>query len=204
MSALFGGASPIAAEAVRVVVVLGAGLLVPAGVAKLRRPVDARDALGWRSARSLRLVQAIGVVELVLAGAVFLLGGPATSGALAFAYLAFAVVAVRQRRRGASCGCFGQTSAPAGLLHVGVNGLVALAAVLAARGVGALADFGRPLELGLGPALTLAAVVAVFAAVASVQQLLTGLPELRAATRRVTLPAPRAPRPDPAAGGGVR
>lgn len=179
---------------VQVVALVGAGLLVPAGVAKLRRPVGAADALGWHSRRAHAAVRGVGAGEIALAGAVLVTGGPTAAALLALAYLVFAAVAVRQRRRGASCGCFGQAEAPVGLLHVVVNLTVAVAAGLAALGTVPVAAGTHLDALGGGTALLAGAMVVV--AVATVQQLLTGLPELRAATRRVTLPAPRT--------GGVR
>ncbi|MFA9445952.1 MauE/DoxX family redox-associated membrane protein [Egicoccus sp. AB-alg6-2] len=190
MLAQLGGVAPVALDGVFVLVLLGAGLLVPAGIAKLRHPVEARDALGLRSAHSLLLVRAVGVGELILAGAVLGVGGRWPSAALAVAYLGFALVAYRQQRRGAACGCFGAASAPAGPTHVVSNTVVAVAAAATALPLGA----GAPApawQLGLGPVPTALAVLLLVVAVATLQQLFTRLPALRAATRRVTLPAPR-------------
>jgi hypothetical protein len=184
-----GGAWPGVAAAVQVLALLGAGLLVPAGVAKLRRPADAADALGWRSARAHVAVRTIGLGELALAVTVVAVGGRLAAAVLALTYLAFAGVAFLQRRRGASCGCFGQAEAPAGLLHVAVNVVVATAAAVASLGSVPVAVGTHLRDLGTGTGLLAALVIVV--AVATVQQLLTGLPELRAATHRVTLPAPR-------------
>ncbi|MFA9429557.1 MauE/DoxX family redox-associated membrane protein [Egicoccus sp. AB-alg2] len=204
MSAELGGAWPVALDVVRVVIVLGAGLLVPAGVAKLRRPRTTADALAWRGTHATSLVRVVGAGEVSLAAAVLVLGTRPLLAGLALVYGAFAVVAARQRRRGGACGCFGQASAPTSLLHVGLNALVAVAAALAAAGPGALAHLEAPARLGFAPGHTVLAAVLAVVGVASVQQLLTGLPELRAATRRVTLPAPRAARTDAAVQGDAR
>ncbi|HSK22909.1 MAG TPA: MauE/DoxX family redox-associated membrane protein, partial [Egicoccus sp.] len=134
MSFQLGGAWPGLVATVQVVALVGAGLLVPAGTAKLRRPADAADALGWRSVRAHAAVRAVGVGELALAAVVVVSGGPMAAALLVLAYLVFAAVALRQRSRGASCGCFGQADAPAGLLHVGINLVVATAAAVAASG----------------------------------------------------------------------
>lgn len=202
MSIQLGGAWPGVVATVQVLVLVGAGLLVPAGIAKLRRPGDAAESLGWQATHAHAAVRAVGLGELALASAVVGPGGRGPAWLLTLAYLAFAGVALRQRRRGASCGCFGQAEAPAGLLHVAINLVVATAAVFAALG---------SLPVSVGPHLgersagtALLATLMVVTAVATVQQLLTGLPELRAATRRVTLPAPRTAPSGQAGPGGVR
>ncbi|GGI09058.1 MauE/DoxX family redox-associated membrane protein [Egicoccus halophilus] len=193
--------SPLAAELLLVAVVLGAGLLLPAGLAKLRRPQDAGDALGWRGARARLLVRTIGAGELGLAVLVLVVGGRLPLVGLALAYGAFTLVAARQWRRGASCGCFGQAAAPAGPLHVTIDAVVTVAAAVAALAPN-LALLGSPAAgLGLAALPTLVAAVLALVAVASLQQLLGALPDLRAATRRITLPAPRVAPSDPGAGG---
>lgn len=204
MPPMLEGAGPIALEVIRVAIVLGAGLLVPAGIAKLRDPAAAVEALRWRGGRAHGLVRGIGVGELVLAAAVLVLGTRPLLAALAAVYAAFAVVALRQRRRGASCGCFGASTAPTSAVHVAFNAVLAAAAGLAASAAGPFARLGAPAHLDL-PAgqLVLAGGLAVVGVV-SVQQLLTGLPELQSATRRVTLPAPRTVRADAAVQGEAR
>lgn len=166
------------AVALTVLVALVAGLLVPAGIAKLRDPSVAREALGLpRSA--LPLVRAIGVGELVLAALVLLTGARLVVAALAVTYAVFTVVALRQRSRGESCGCFGASDAPTGWHHVLLDGAAALTAAAAAVvGPAPVTELfaGGPLA---GVPLLLGAVVAI----AALQLTITALPDLAAARR---------------------
>lgn len=174
-----GGGGTSVTDLVSVLVVLAAGLLVPAGIAKLREPRVARQALGL-PARATALVRLIGVGELALAALVLLIGGPILAGVLAATYLAFAVVATRQRAKGASCGCFGASRGPTTLGHVAMNLVAATAAgVGVAVGTVALPDLvaGAPLA---GVPLVAAGIVAV----ATAQLSITTLPEVLAAARR--------------------
>jgi hypothetical protein len=161
-----------------VLVALAAGLLVPAGVAKLRDPAVARTALGLPRRAEL-LVRAIGGGELLLAAAVLLVASRPLVAALGLAYAAFTVVAVRQRARGASCGCFGATETPTGWHHVLLDGGAAVsAAVAAVAGVPPVVDL-----LGDAPLAGIPLLVAGGAAVVSLQLLITALPELAVARR---------------------
>lgn len=106
-----------------------AAVLVSAAVAKLARPAASAAAF-----RSVRLpghpvaVRALGLIELVIAGLVLGVGGRAAAALLVIAYTAFAVFSARHRDRpGASCGCFGETTAPLGRRHVVVDAGIALA-----------------------------------------------------------------------------
>jgi hypothetical protein len=166
------------ATVLAVLVAVAAGLLVPAGIAKLRSPAVARTALGL-PLRADGLVRMLGAGELVLAAAVLVTAVRPLLALLAAAYLAFTAVALRQRSRGASCGCFGASATPTGWHHVLLDAGAALA-------VGAATVVGVPSAASLVADAPLAGVpllVAGVVAVATVQLLITALPELAAARR---------------------
>lgn len=156
-------------------------LVVLAGVAKLRRPGATRDALAWSRPWATTAIRALGVGEVGLAVVVLTVGGRPAFGVLALAYVGFIAVAVRQRRAGRGCGCFGTPTVTVGPLHLVVDGVAALAAGAAA----VLAVPGVPgvLPTGLVPAATsmLLLVTATFLG----QLLLTALPELLQVRARV-------------------
>lgn len=169
-----------------------AGLVLVAGVAKLRRPGATSEALALTHVpTSGGLVRLLGAAEIALALAVLVIGGPWLFGALAVAYLGFTGVAERQRRAGRGCGCFGATTTRVGPLHLGVDAAAAVAAGVAAwqaaPGIGGVLPpgvIGATTTLGL---LVLAVVLA--------QLTLTSLPDLLAVRERAsdasTLPSPR-------------
>lgn len=159
-------------------VAAAAGLLVPAGIAKLRTPAVARTALGWSLSVGDRAVRLLGAGEVVLAVAVLVVGGPILTGLLALAYAGFAVVASRQRARGAGCGCFGATATPTGWTHVALD---VTAAVVAVAAVIVVTPAPLALLAASGPLLGVAYGIGLVAAVATAQQLLTALPDLAAA-----------------------
>jgi hypothetical protein len=172
------------AQGFGVVVLLAAGLLVPAGVAKLRAPRIASEALGLRRDHAA-LVRLVGAGELLLAAWVLSGGGRAATATLALAYGGFTSVAARQRRRGASCGCFGSDSAPTSRIHLGLN-------LVAAATAGTLTVTGGSLDLvqlvaGAGLLHALALLLAGGAAVASAQLVLTALPDLAVARQRTPM-----------------
>lgn len=121
---------------------IAAVLLVLAGAAKLRRPdADALALAGLPS--SAVLARALGAGEVALGIVTVLTSQPLAAVGVAAAYTGFAVVSLRMLRAGrASCGCFGETSAPMTGLHVAVNALLGLGAAVAA-GAG-LAGAGQP------------------------------------------------------------
>jgi hypothetical protein len=163
-----------------VLVALAAGLLVPAGVAKLRAPVVAREALGL-PARIEPLVRLLGAGELLLAATVLATGARPAVLLLALAYGTFTVVALRQRSRGQSCGCFGASDTPTGWHHVLLDGAAALVATVAAIG-----GIAAPVTLLAGaPLAGLPLLLAGGVAVLSLQLLITALPDLAAARRTV-------------------
>lgn len=157
---------------------IGAGLLLLAGVAKLRRP----DASG----RALVLaglpggpvaVRALGAGEVLVALLGLGIGGRAWT-LQAVVYVAFTGFVARERRRPASdCGCFGEQGVPVTGAHVLVDGVLAVAAAVAA--VTAAPALGAvPLAAGGWLALP-AAVVATLV----VRMLLVDLPVLSDAIR---------------------
>jgi hypothetical protein len=169
----------------QVVALIAAGLLIPAGITKLRRPGIARRALGDGPLGRDAVVRAIGSGELLLAGWVLLDGSRTSIAALALVYAAFAVVAGWQRRRGAGCGCFGESATPTGRTHVLLDLTVAaaaggLVAIDAATGAG-------PLLVAAGPLAGAALLLAGATAVAAAQLMLTALPDLAAARRGASL-----------------
>jgi hypothetical protein len=169
----------VVAVALAVLVALAAGLLVPAGIAKLRDPAVARRALDLPR-RAEPAVRLLGVGELVLAIAVLATGAWPLVAALALTYAGFTVVASRQRARGASCGCFGASRTPTGWHHVLLDGAAALvtatAAVVGVTPAAGLVTTAAPLT-----GVLLAATGAV--AVVTLQQLITTLPDLAVARR---------------------
>jgi hypothetical protein len=159
-------------------------LLLVAAAAKLRRPLPAVVALHQAGlpASSL-LVRLLSLGEIALAAAVLMAGGAGPALALAALHLGFAAFLVRLRARageGASCGCFG-ADAPADRLHVAAN--------LAGAGVAVLAAATGPRSLlstlGAQPALGLPYLVLVALAAQAMLLVLTGLPRLLAAQRRL-------------------
>lgn len=161
---------------------VAAAVLASAGVAKLRRPAPTGLALARAGLPgSDPVVRAIGGAEVAVAVLAALVGGP-TGFLVVAAYLAFAAFSASQvarARRGgeaADCGCFGDSSAPVGPLHVGVNLALAAgaawAAVVGSEGlVSALAD---------DPGAAALTALLVVVAAAGVQALLTDLPRLQA------------------------
>lgn len=157
---------------------IGAGLLLLAGVAKLRRPGASGRALvlaglpgGSRSVRALGLAE----VAVALAGLAF--GGPAWT-LQAVVYTGFTVFVARERTRPSSnCGCFGEEDVPLTGLHVVVD-----AALAAGAGTAALLGAPGPFGAGIGAAGWIALPLAVVATLA-VRMLLVDLPVLFDAVR---------------------
>lgn len=117
-------------------------LLALAGIAKVRTPRPARDALALIGPRVPALaIRALGLAEIALGAFAVFRPVPIAAGLVAFAYAAFAVTALLLLRtdRSADCGCFGQASSTASLAHVALN--------VVACAVGIAAGFTRPPEL---------------------------------------------------------
>lgn len=105
-----------------------AATLIASGVAKLASPDAVGEALRRLRLPSGRLSsQALGLVEIALGALAIAFGGALGGVALAGWYLLLALAAATLLRGGAaSCGCFGQSSAPPSWLHVALD-LVAAA-----------------------------------------------------------------------------
>jgi hypothetical protein len=117
-------------------------VLCLAGLAKLRAPQTAADALGlptW-------IVRALAAGELALGAACALHPTRAGAVGVAVVYSLFAIVAVILMRRRVACGCFGDDDLPVSRAHVIASGLLAAMAAAAAfatpHGLGGLA--GEP------------------------------------------------------------
>lgn len=153
-------------------------LLVHAGMVKLWRPEAVRAALtaaGLPAGRSAARV--LGVVEVAVGVAALVTGHALAAAVLGFAYAAFAVFSVRQRRRGAGCGCFGEPTAEVSRTHIGLDVVGALVG-------GTAAVAGAPAALSLvaeGPLVAGLAALLGVTAVAAVQLLLSVLPDLATA-----------------------
>ena len=111
-----------------------AGVLAVGGIAKLAGPeatVPMLRALGLPA--TAMVARALGTVEVLVGGAALLFGGRALAGTVAVAFGAFTVAVVRLRAGGeaVSCGCFGRSSAPPTLVHVGVDAAAMVIAVVA-------------------------------------------------------------------------
>ena len=123
--------SPLAGLVYAAALLLGA-----AGLGKVTSPGATRIALRSAGLPATPLVaRGIGAAEVLIALAALLVGGPVATGLVAVSYLGFAWFARRldARTRGAApCGCFGASSAPVGTLHVALNLVIAVGAVIAA------------------------------------------------------------------------
>jgi hypothetical protein len=117
-------------------------LLVVTGIAKVRQP--AATATAMRAAAvglpgREGMARAIGGAEMAL-GVVAIVVGGSIAPAVAAAYLAFVVVALRLRGAapGTKCGCIGDRSGSVGFAHVlsGVAAFVAAAVYAAGNGAG--------------------------------------------------------------------
>lgn len=110
-----------------------AGLLLPTGWAKLRKPYETSRALrsvGWPGNRAIAF--SLGLVEVVIAIWVLTIGSTlavAAMGALYAGFLVWLTVAFRSGGVVSSCGCSATPDTPPTAAHVVINA-VALGAVL--------------------------------------------------------------------------
>lgn len=157
---------------------IGAGLLLLAGVAKVRRPEAPGRALVLAGLPGGALaVRALGIGEVAVAVAGLLLGGWVWA-VQAVVYAGFTVFVAREHRRpSASCGCFGEEDVPLTALHVMVDGLLAVAAGAAAL-LGAPSALDAATQAGGWLALPLVAMATLV-----VRMLLVDLPVLSDAIR---------------------
>lgn len=129
------------------VAAIALGLLAASGLAKLVDPEPTTGAM--RSARlpaSNSITYALGVVEMVLAAAALVSGGPGLLGAAVLygGFTVFTFAATRKRIPVQSCGCFGRDDTPPSLIHVVFNlSATVTLLVLAAAGTGPI-DWALP------------------------------------------------------------
>ncbi len=157
---------------------LASGLLMVAGMAKLRTPSAAAGALvalgipvaGARVGRVA--VRGFAVAELGLGTLCLLEPGRIATLTLAGLYLSFAAITLALSRRRASCGCFGDRDLAASATHTWLSlalaAVVAVAAVTGTRGAAWL--LARP------PASCLVLVVGLAGAVYAAALAYTELP----------------------------
>lgn len=153
-------------------------LLVHAGVVKLWRPQAVGAALTSAGLPSTpRAPQLIGVAEIAIGGAALVTGHPIAASVLGATYAAFALFSVRQRRRGAGCGCFGEPTAEVSRTHIALDVVGAVVGFATAA-----AAAPSPVALAAeGPLVVVLAVLLAVTAVAAVQLLIAALPDLAAA-----------------------
>ena len=155
---------------------IGAGLLILAGTAKIRRPAaSGRAPVLAGLPGGVLPVRLLGAGEVVVA-----LVGLAVGGwgwvPVALAYAGFTVFVARQRSRPASsCGCFGEEDVPLTGLHLVVDAALAV-------GAAAAAWLQAPGILAAGEGGWLAVPLAAVATIA-VRLLLVDLPVLLDAVR---------------------
>jgi hypothetical protein len=121
-------------------VLAAAVLLVVAGIGKVRRPsytVGAVKSVGLRvGARSVRT---LGLGEVAMGLAAFLVGGPVPSALIGLSYLGFTgflVLALRTGGAVSSCGCLGRPDTPPTRIHAAVTAGLCAAALITAAGGG--------------------------------------------------------------------
>jgi len=164
-------------------------VLAVGGLFKLRDPAPTGamfSALGLPGSSSV--VRLVGLAELTVGVAAFVVGGRLLAAAVAVLYLAFAVVTLVLLRRAdesVSCGCFGRLSARPSAVHVATNvGAVAVALVGALGGVPGFVA-ARPDLPAAGVPQALAIAVGAWLLVA----VLTVLPDVLDAVRRGPAPS---------------
>lgn len=161
---------------------IGAGLLLVAGIAKVRRPAATTESLALAGLPDRPvLARGLGVGEVVLAMVVLATGHRVAALAVAGAYAVFAGVAAWLLRTDqGSCGCFGEVDAPLTRVHVVTNVVLAVGAAAAAIAGPA------PVPTSI-PALVLL-VAAVAIGVLLVRMLLVLLPALADGIQRLATP----------------
>jgi hypothetical protein len=111
-----------------------AGLLLPTGWAKLRKPYETSRALrsvGWPGTRTIAF--SLGLVEVTVSIWVLAIGSTLAVAAMGVLYAGFLVwlgVAFRAGGVVASCGCSATPDTPPTAAHVGVNAMAVTAVVL--------------------------------------------------------------------------
>lgn len=164
-----------------------ASVVVVASAWKLANPAPTARAIGAlvgasptnRSVASAQWAsRVLGLGEGAIALVVVWRGGAAVF-ALAALYGAFALIALRLRRRNVACGCFGSASTKASWIHVAVN----VSATLVAAWAAAVDVPGLRDAMGELPAHGVAHLVLVGAGTSAMIALLTVLPAVRELSR---------------------
>jgi hypothetical protein len=154
-------------------------VLCVAGLAKLRSPDGAARAL--RIARlpgRTWLVRAGAAVEIALGVVALIAPTRLVAGVIALLFAGFGALSLRLARRQASCGCFGESDAPASVWGAGLSALLGLiAALAAATGVH---DAGWVVN-HTGAVVALVAAIGIVGAVFAVVLVYTALPQAWAA-----------------------
>ncbi len=140
------------------IMLIAAVLLVLGGVRTVRAPQAVRAALTAQGLRGDSLVGVIACVEIVVGG--LAIGGSRIGVfALAIVYVGYAAFVARAARRRISCGCLGQSDAPATWRHATTNAIfaasAATAAAIGAPAVGPIALIALFGLVGLGAILAL-------------------------------------------------
>jgi hypothetical protein len=146
--------------------------LCAAGVAKLRSPGPAADALtAARLPGSAIVIRGFAAGELALGVFAAVTAEAGAAAALAVVYTGFAVLVLILRRQEASCGCFGTTGAPASRSQAVISAVLALVSAAAA----ASGTHGVSWILGRSPVIAMTLVLgigsAVFATVVAYSEL---------------------------------
>jgi hypothetical protein len=117
-------------------VVVVSALLALAGGMKLAQPAPTAGALrAMRLPSSVALVRLLGAVELAIGVGAGVTLSPSLLVLLAAMYLAFAAfvtAALAANRPLQSCGCFGKADTPPSRVHLGLNVVAAVVALVAA------------------------------------------------------------------------
>jgi hypothetical protein len=164
-------------------------VLAVGGAFKVRDPAPTAHMLGSVGLPPSRaLARVSGLVEIIVGLTAVVVGGRWAAAAVALLYLLFAALTARLLRVAptTSCGCFGQLSSSASVVHVAAN-LVAAATTVAALlvGVDGFVELRNDQPAGGAPFAALVAVGTwMFVMV------ITVLPDTLAAARRVPALAP--------------
>jgi hypothetical protein len=109
-------------------------VLAVGGAFKVRDPAPTADMLGRLGLpRSRLLARGSGIIEIVVGLTAVVVGGRWSAAVVATLYLVFAAVTARLLHvaPSASCGCFGQLSSSASVVHVAANLVAAVVALVA-------------------------------------------------------------------------
>ena len=132
---------------------LFAVLLILSGADKIGAPRPSTDAMNAAGLFGSRRVgdwagRVLGIAEVLVGGAVVAFGGPVSAIAMAVVFGGFGLFLVLLQRRssGVSCGCFGASESPPGVVHIVIDVVAAATAVAAA--LTATPDLTRVLDEG--------------------------------------------------------